>query len=187
MGYAIDGAHGKWTFGLNCTDTFFQDQQRTATAPVFDFVNTVGKPVKLRFAAQLGWSSEGWTVLTTVNHTGAYEDPGAVPARGVDAWTTVDVNLGYRIDGGSGRLAQARFNLGLNDALDQRPPFINQFDLGSGTLGYARPTPVWWAGRSACSLWRIGGREPAFSLNLHGNRNPPSRSVHVRRSALRDN
>jgi hypothetical protein len=48
-------------------------------------------------------------------------------------WTTVDVNIGYRVDGGSGWLA---FDFGINNALDQRPPFVNQFDLPSGTLGY---------------------------------------------------
>jgi outer membrane receptor protein involved in Fe transport len=134
--YAIDGARGKWTIGLKGTYTFFQDQQLTATAPIFDFVNTVGNPLKLRLAAQLAWSSKGLTVLTTVNHAGSYEDPGAVPTRGVDSWTTVDLNLGYRVDGGSGWLAHTKFNLGLNNALDQRPPFVNQFDVISGTFGY---------------------------------------------------
>jgi outer membrane receptor protein involved in Fe transport len=40
----------------------------------------------------------------------------------VDSWTTVDINVGYRVDGGSGWLANAQFNLGVNNALDQRPP-----------------------------------------------------------------
>jgi len=69
LDYAIDSARGKWTFGLNGTYTFVQDQQITATAPVFDFVNTVGNPIKLRWAGHLSWSFKGWTVLTTVNHT----------------------------------------------------------------------------------------------------------------------
>ena len=136
IGYAIDSARGKWTFGLKGTYTFLQDQQLTATAPVFDFVNTVGNPLKLRFAAQLAWSSKGWTVLTTVNHTGAYQDPGAVPARGVDSWTTVDFNLGYRIDGGPGWIANTQINLGVNNLFDQSPPFVNQFDVLGGTFGY---------------------------------------------------
>jgi outer membrane receptor protein involved in Fe transport len=56
--------------------------------------------------------------------------------RKVDSWTTVDVNIGYRVGGGSGWLANTQFNLGINNALDQRPPFVNQYDLTSGTLGY---------------------------------------------------
>ena len=32
-------------------------------------------------------------------------NPGSVPARGVDSWTTVDFNLDYRLDGGQGWMA----------------------------------------------------------------------------------
>jgi outer membrane receptor protein involved in Fe transport len=58
------------------------------------------------------------------------------PHQDCTLWTTVDVNIGYRVDGGSDWLANTQFNLGINNALDQRPPFVNQFDLPSGTLGY---------------------------------------------------
>jgi iron complex outermembrane recepter protein len=136
LDYAIDSARGKWTFGLNATYTFVQDQQITATAPVFDFVNTVGNPIKLRWAGHLSWSFKGWTVLTTVNHTGAYQNPGSVPTRGVDSWTTVDFNLGYRLDGGQGWFANTQCNFGVNNLFDQSPPFVDQFDLQSGTFGY---------------------------------------------------
>jgi len=72
-----------------------------------------------------------------VNYTGAYRDPGSVPVRNVNSWTTVDVNIGYRVDGGSGWLANTQLNLGINNALDQRPPFVNQFRVDdSGTFGY---------------------------------------------------
>jgi iron complex outermembrane receptor protein len=136
LDYAIDSARGKWAFGLNGTYMFFQDQQITPTAPVFDFANTVGNPLKLRMAAHLSWSMKGWTVLTTVNHAGAYQDPGSVPARGVDSWTTVDLNFGYRLDGGQGWLADTQCNLGVNNLFDQAPPFVNQYDQPSGNLGY---------------------------------------------------
>jgi outer membrane receptor protein involved in Fe transport len=71
---------------------------------------------------ELSWSLKGWTVQSTVNYTGAYRDPGSVPVRKVDSWTTIDVNVGYRVDGGSSWLANTQFNLGINNALDQRPP-----------------------------------------------------------------
>jgi outer membrane receptor protein involved in Fe transport len=58
------------------------------------------------------------------------------PHQDCTLWTTVDVNIGYQVDGGSGLLANTQFNLGTNNALDQRPTFVNQFDLTSGTLGY---------------------------------------------------
>jgi iron complex outermembrane receptor protein len=99
-------------------------------------VDTVGNPPSLRLVGTLSWSLRGWTVQSTVNYTGAYRDPGASPVRSVDSWTTLDVNIGYRVDGGPGWLAHTQSNLGINNALDQRPPFVNQFDLPSGTFGY---------------------------------------------------
>ena len=133
--YSVDGARGKWNLGLNGSYTFFHYLQLTPTAPAFDYLNTVGNPLQLRFAAHLAFSSRGWMLLTTVNHTGAYQDPGAVPARGVDSWTTVDFNLGYRADGGKGWSANTQCNIGVNNLFDQSPPFIDQFDPG-GTFGY---------------------------------------------------
>jgi iron complex outermembrane recepter protein len=136
INYAVDTSRGKWAFGLNGTYTFVQEQQITPTAPAFDFADTVGNPLKLRFATHLSWSFRRWTVLATVNHTGAYRDPGSVPARGVDSWTTIDLNLGYRFHGGQGWMADTRCNLGVINLFDRSPPFVNQFDLFSGSLGY---------------------------------------------------
>ena len=133
---AIDTTRGKWAFGLQGTYVLNFDQQITNTAPVYDYVDTVGYPLKLRLAAHLSWSYRYWTVLTTVNHTGAYQDPGSVPARRVDSWTTVDLNLGYRIDGGHGWMAHTQCNLGVNNLFDQAAPFVNQYDLMSGNFGY---------------------------------------------------
>ena len=136
LDYFLNTARGKVTFSLNGTYTIDQRQQITPTAPVFDLVNTVGNTTSLRLVGILSWSLKGWTVQSTVNYTGAYRDPASVPERRVDSWTTVDINVGYRVDGGSGWLANTQFNLGINNALDQRPPFVNQFDLTSGTFGY---------------------------------------------------
>jgi iron complex outermembrane receptor protein len=136
LDYFLNTAWGKVSSSLNGTYTIYQRQQIVPTAPVFDVVDTVGNPSSLRLVGNLSWSLRGWTVKSTVNYTGAYRDPGSVPARKVDSWTTVDVNIGYRVNGGSGWLANTQFNLGINNALDQRPPFVNQFDLTSGTLGY---------------------------------------------------
>jgi outer membrane receptor protein involved in Fe transport len=136
LDYFLNTARGKVTFSLNGTYTIDQRQQITPTAPVFDLVDAVGNPPSLRLVGSLSWSRRGWTVQSTVNYTGAYRDPGSVTLRSVDSWTTVDVNIGYRVDGGSSWLANTQSNLGINNALDQRPPFVNQFDLTSGTLGY---------------------------------------------------
>jgi outer membrane receptor protein involved in Fe transport len=136
LDYAIDTARGKWAFGLNGTYTISLIQQITPTSPVYDVVNTVGNPLQLRWATHLSWSLKGWNILTTVNYSGAYQDPSTVPARGVDSWTTVDLNLGYRLDGGQGWLANTQCNFGVNNLFDRAPPFVDQFDPQSGTFAY---------------------------------------------------
>jgi iron complex outermembrane receptor protein len=134
--YRLHTAWGQLASSLNGTYTIDQRQQITATAPIFDVVDTVGNPPSVRLVGNVSWSLWGWTVRSTVNYTGAYRDPGSVAVRRVDSWTTIDFNIGYRVDGGSGWLANTQSNLGINNALDQRPPFVNQFELTSGTLGY---------------------------------------------------
>jgi len=136
LDHSNDTAGGKWVYGLSGTYIFDQQQQITPAAPVFDYVDTVGNPLQLRLAGHLSWSLRRWTVQATVNYTGPYRDPGSVPARSVDSWTTADINVGYRVDGGQGWLANTQVNFGIINLLDQRPPFVNQFDLFSGTVGY---------------------------------------------------
>jgi len=134
--YFVDSKWGKVTSSLNGTYTIDQRQQITSSAPVVELVNTVGNPPSLRLLGNLSWSLKGWNIQSTVNYTGAYRDPASVPERRVDSWTTVDVNIGYRVAGGSGWLANTQINLGIINVFDQRPPFVNEFDLTSGTFGY---------------------------------------------------
>ena len=141
LDYSLNTARGKLSSSLNGTYTIDQRQQVTPTAPVSDLVDTVGNPTSLRLVGMLSWSLRGWTVQGTVNYTGAYRDVTYAPARRVDSWTTLDINVGYRVDGGSGWLANTQVNLGINNAFDERPPFVNQYEMptgsvGSGALGY---------------------------------------------------
>ena len=121
------------------------------------------------------WSARGWTAQSTLNYTGAYRDPGSVPTRRVDSWTTVDINIGHRVDGGSGWLANTRFNLGINNALDQRPAFVNQFDLPSGTLGYDRANASLLGGQVSLHVVKQGGGELASSQPDDSLRRPRPR------------
>jgi outer membrane receptor protein involved in Fe transport len=136
MDYLLHTAWGNVSASLNGTYMSDLKQQIGPTAPVVDLVDTVGNPPSLRLVGNLSWSAKGWTVQSTVNYTGAYRDPGSAPVRKIDSWTTLDFNIGYRVDGGSGWLANTQSNLGIINVFDQRPPFVNEFDLTSGTFGY---------------------------------------------------
>jgi outer membrane receptor protein involved in Fe transport len=135
LDYSLNTARGKLSSSLNGTYTIDQRQQVTPTAPVTDLVDTVGNPTSLRLVGMLSWSLRGWMVQGTVNYTGAYRDVTYAPARRVDSWTTLDLNIGYRVDRATGWLANTQVNLGINNALDERPPFVNQFQMPTGTVG----------------------------------------------------
>ena len=136
LDYRLQTAWGSVSASLNGTYMSELKQQITPTAPVVELVDTVGNPPSVRLIGNLAWSLHHWTAQTTVNYTGAYRDPGSMPARKVDPWTTVDLNIGYQVDGGAGWLANAQSNLGIINVFDRRPPFVNQLDLHSGIFGY---------------------------------------------------
>jgi outer membrane receptor protein involved in Fe transport len=136
LDYLLHTAWGNVSTRLNGTYMSDLKQQIGPTAPVVDLVDTVGNPPSLRLVGNLSWSLNGWSVQSTVNYTGAYRDPGSAPARTVASWTTVDFNIGYRVNGGSAWLANTQSNLGIINVFDRRPPFVNEFDLTSGTFGY---------------------------------------------------
>jgi iron complex outermembrane receptor protein len=136
LNYAFGTSAGRWSLGINGTYTFRFDQQLTATSPDVDVVNTVGNPLKLRFAAHASWSSGAWMAQATLNYTGRYQDPGSVPSRDVDSWTTVDLNAGLRDDGERGWLARTRVNLGVINVFNRQPPFVDLlgYDAASASL-----------------------------------------------------
>jgi iron complex outermembrane recepter protein len=136
LNYALNTNHGKWALAVNGTYMLDQLEQVTPTAPTVNLINTVGNPTSLRLVGNLSWSQRGWGAQATVNYTGGYQDHSANPVRPVDSWTTVDFNASYRVAGGSGWLANTQLNLGIINAFDQRPPFVNQFDITSGIYGY---------------------------------------------------
>ncbi len=152
LDYSNDTARGQWVYGLNGTYIFDQKQQITPTAPVFNYVDTVGNPLQVRFAGRVSWSLRRWTVQATVNYTGRYRDPGFVPARVVDSWTTADFNVGYHVEGGQGWLAGTQCNFGINNLFNQRPPFVNRFDRSRAPWATTPPMPPYLDGRSACRL-----------------------------------
>ena len=109
--------------------------------------------MRLRLAAHLTWTLHGWRVQTAVNHAGGYRDPGSVPARTVGAWTTVDLNAGYRVGGGLGWLANTQFDIGVINAFNRRPPFVNQF---LGCWATTPQTPIFldaWVSVQAVKRW----------------------------------
>ena len=132
--YSLPTPHGRWVAGLRGTYTIDYQTRLLDTSPTFEVVDTVNNPLALRLSGRLSWSQRAWVIQTSVNHDGSYQDPGASSGRRVDSWTTVDLNIGYRIEANHGWLDDTQINLGAINLFDEAPPFIdNALQFGYDT------------------------------------------------------
>jgi iron complex outermembrane recepter protein len=129
LSYSLPTSSGRWGSGLRGTYTFDYKRQLTSTAPVLELVDTFNNPLALRLSGDLSWGLRGWSARATVNYTGGYKYPGATQTSKVDSWTTLDLNLGYRIEAGESWLRDTQVHLGASNVLDAEPPFVDVFDL----------------------------------------------------------
>lgn len=134
--YSLQSSVGSWDLGLSGTYTFNFDKQITAAAPVVNVIDTVSNPLKLRASGSVGWHLGAWNAQTSVNFAGAYEDTSPVPARNVSSWTTVDLNVGFRTGTDAQWLSETEIHFGAINLFDKRPPFVNQYTIVTGVLGY---------------------------------------------------
>lgn len=112
---------------LNLTD------QATSTTPEIELLNTVYYPAKLRMRGSLSWQSGQWDLGGSLDFTGSYRDVRTVtPYFGpavrprVGSWTTVNLNLAYRIpETATGWFGGTRLSLSGQNILDRDPPFVS--------------------------------------------------------------
>lgn len=121
---------GQINLGLAATYTFRVDQAVTENSAKIDTVGTVGSPVKMRWRARAGWTQGGFDAAAFVNFVDGYRNQTVTPNEHVDAWTTVDLNLGYRFTGG--RMDGLRASLAIANLFDRDPPYVNLRTSSSG-------------------------------------------------------
>lgn len=124
LGYQFASGIGDWTLRARGTRTFNYETQVISRSPVIDFVGALERVPRLRLTGEFSWSRGGLTAGGRVNHTSSGDDVSFTPARRIDSWTTLDLNLSY--DFTSGVLAGTTLYLNVNNLLDQAPPLINR-------------------------------------------------------------
>lgn len=134
VSYATTTEFGE--IGLNINASYLYDFEKDlgVGAPPLQLVDTVYNPIDLRLRGSLGWQSDNWNIVGTVNYVDDYRDTESNPDRTVDSWTTLDLNVSYTFDalgrsteGGDG----TRLTLSIINVADIDPPFVNNF-LGGG-------------------------------------------------------
>lgn len=111
------GVSGTWLASLR--------QKLTATAESADVVSTIGNPVDLRLRARALATHGRASIAAYLNYVDGYLNNGVTPAEPVNSWTTVDLQLGYRLGQERGPLRGVSVSLSVTNLFDRAPPYVN--------------------------------------------------------------
>ncbi len=122
LNYDWDLGGGQLSAGFN--GSYFTDLTTAAApgAPQVDVLNTINFPQRFRGRGELGWRRNEFSAAAFVNYVSAYDQTGVTTPRKIDAYTTVDLHLGYDLTQLSDGLTVA---LDVQNVADEDPPFVN--------------------------------------------------------------
>lgn len=100
--------------------------QFTDDTPSVSIVDTVFNPVDFKMRNSVSWANDGISGVLAVNYVDGYTDNVATPATEIDSWTTVDLQLAYRIgkDSGISWLRNTEFLFNVDNLFDEDPPLV---------------------------------------------------------------
>lgn len=131
--YERDTYLGRLSLALNGTYILEFSEAKAAWQPTVNVVSTPNNPLNLRLRTMARWERGPINVAGAVNYANSYLDTVSVPRRHVTSWTTVDLRAAYQLgDGAPGPFGDMRLSLGMENLLDERPPFLNN----SAGIGY---------------------------------------------------
>jgi outer membrane receptor protein involved in Fe transport len=98
-------------------------QQTLPTQPFVTLTGTLFNPPNLRTRAGLTWTHGPVSATGIVNYISGETDTGVTPNVPVSAWTTLDLNLNYKVGRLNRWLPDLDATLSVTNALDARPPY----------------------------------------------------------------
>lgn len=127
--YAFETYLGRLTAGVDGSYILDYDTRRASGAPSFSQVDTLGFPVDFRGRASVAWTRGIYSANLFVNYTDGYRSVTFGPAtepRRIKSFTTVDLNSAVDFEGReSGALRGLRLGVGVQNLLDEDPPFAD--------------------------------------------------------------
>jgi outer membrane receptor protein involved in Fe transport len=97
-------------------------QQTIPTVPAIRLTGTLFNPPTVRVRSGLTWSYAGFTATGILNYVSSETDTNLAPAAPIGSWTTVDLNLAYRVPGGHSLLSGFEASLAITNLFDKAPP-----------------------------------------------------------------
>ena len=130
--YGFANSCGRFDLSLNGSYVLQYAEQRTPGDPLTQLLNTPYNPINLRLRSLLSWQRAGWGASFFVNFQNGYRDVLSEPNRNIRSFTTLDLQLRYRIaNDGANFLANTEVAVTAQNLFNSSPPFFNN-PLGAG-------------------------------------------------------
>ena len=113
------------SLGIYASKIFGFVERITPRAAPLSHVDTVLFPTDLKGRTYLGLQKDRWNARLNVNYVDEYSNPFDAENPSVDDWVTLDLLLSYETATDiSGLLKGLRIGLGVQNVLDEDPPFV---------------------------------------------------------------
>lgn len=133
LNYTLD-TDSAGRFNLGVSGTYNINFKRTTlpnAAPV-DVLDTINNPLEFRARGSIGWEKDRFNINAFINHSAGYLNNSVTPVQHVEAYTTIDLSLRYRIEDSLGfGLKNVTFSLDVQNLFDRDPPMVL-----NGTLAF---------------------------------------------------
>ncbi len=116
---------GSIEFGVDGTYIFKLENKFIDATDVVKTLNTPYNPIDLRARARFIYQQDAYSVSSFVNYADSYVDNRGGTQVPVSSWTTIDLNVGYRIDDKPGPFDKLSFMLGVTNITNKEPPFLS--------------------------------------------------------------
>jgi outer membrane receptor protein involved in Fe transport len=120
--YAFGLGRNRFVIDANVNHIIRFNDQLTPQSPAFPNFDIPYRPLAWRGRGAVSWTNGAFGGALAINHAGGYRDLRAAIVRRVDAFTTLDGSLSYRIEEGAFR--GMRIALFVENLLDTDPPFL---------------------------------------------------------------
>jgi iron complex outermembrane receptor protein len=127
--YSFNAVQSFWNLGFSVSKILSNDQQIISTSPELNALDRINFPVSLRARTHASWNRGSWSATVFGNYVGSYVNDTPIQGRAntdVPAWTTFDLNVGYRIPEHTGGpvLENVRFGVTVQNLLDRDVPIV---------------------------------------------------------------
>lgn len=132
VSYLFDTGLGRFNLGVSGTYNFDFKRTTSPNAAPVDVLDTINNPLEFRARGNVGWDNGGFSANAFVNYAAGYLNNSVTPVQHVEAYTTVDLSLRYKItdDAGFG-LKNVTFSADIQNLFDRDPPVVL-----NGTLAF---------------------------------------------------